>query len=232
MITLRKEEERGHFDHGWLDTHHTFSFGDYHDPEQMGFRSLRVLNDDRVAPGAGFGEHGHKDMEIITYVLEGELAHKDSLNNGSVLRAGDVQVMSAGTGVRHSEFNNSQNERLHFYQIWIQPEEEGLEPGYEERRFPDQEKTNRLLLIASQQGRGNSLKIHQDVDLYSGVFEPGAKVVHEIRPGRSIWVQTLRGAIEVNGEGLQVGDGAAITGETKVTLNALSETEVLVFDLT
>src|ERR1051326_988262 len=166
MIRVRKAAERGHFDHGWLDTHHTFAFGDYYDPAHMGFRSLRVINDDRVHPGQGFGMHGHRDMEIVTYVLEGALEHKDSMGNGSVLKAGELQRMTAGTGVRHSEFNPSAREPVHLYQIWLLPERRGLEPGYEERRFDQEEKRNRLRLVASPEGRLDSLKIHQDADLY------------------------------------------------------------------
>jgi hypothetical protein len=235
VLTIRRSEERGHFDHGWLDTRHTFSFADYHDARFMGFRALRVLNEDRVAPGQGFGTHGHRDMEIVSYVLEGALAHKDSMGNGSAIVPGDVQYMSAGTGVRHSEFNGSQTEPVHFVQIWIVPESEGLPPRYDEKRFDEAAKKNRLRLVASRSGADGSIAIRQDVNLYASVLAPKASVSLDVAAGRHLWVQVLRGGVEVAGSqsvALQAGDGLAASKERNVSFVAGDYgAELLVFDL-
>ena len=232
MIRVRRSNERGHFNHGWLDTYHTFAFGHYYDPQQVQFRALRVMNEDRVAPGQGFGMHGHRDMEIVTYVISGALDHRDSLGNGSVLKAGEFQRMTAGTGIRHSEFNPSQTEPLHLYQIWLLPEREGLTPGYEETNFADEERRGRLRLVASRDARDGSLTIHQDAELYLGALGVGEQVSHTLRPGRHAWVQVTRGGVELHGERLSAGDGAAVSGEEAVTVRgALEDAEVLVFDL-
>jgi redox-sensitive bicupin YhaK (pirin superfamily) len=231
MITVRRAEDRGHADHGWLDTNHTFSFASYFDPRHMGFRSLRVINDDTVAPGRGFGTHGHRDMEIISYVLEGALEHRDSMGTGSVIRPGDVQRMSAGTGVHHSEFNASKTEPVHFLQIWILPDEEGIEPGYEEKTFGDDAKRNQLRLIASPDGRDGSVTIHADANVYATVLDPGREVSLDVGPDRHVWVHVARGYAVVNGERLGAGDGAAASGEGAITLVGEDEAEVLVFDL-
>ncbi|HEY7369407.1 MAG TPA: pirin family protein, partial [Thermoanaerobaculia bacterium] len=209
MISIRRAGERGHFDHGWLDTYHTFSFGEYFDPNFEGFRSLRVINEDRVRPGQGFGTHGHRDMEIVSYVLEGALAHKDSMGTGSVIVPGDVQYMSAGTGVRHSEFNASEGEPVHFLQIWVVPDKSGYAPRYGQKRFEDSEKRGRLRLVASPDGAEGSLAIRQDVKLYASVLDPGASVSLPLAEGRHGWVQVARGAVEVNGKRLEAGDGLA-----------------------
>ena len=231
MIHLRANHERGHTKIGWLDSYHTFSFGDYYDPENMGFRSLRVINDDRVAPDMGFGMHPHRDMEIITYVLEGALEHKDSLGNGSVIRPGDVQRMSAGTGILHSEFNASQTAPVHLLQIWILPEQKGLPPSYEQRTIATEEKRGKLRLIASHDGREGTVTVHQDVDLYAALFAPGEEAAHELQPGRHGWVQVVRGAVTLNGIQLQTGDGAAVSEEKTLEIRANNESEVLLFDL-
>lgn len=231
MIQIRRSDERGRADFGWLDSRHTFSFGDYHDPEHMGFRTLRVINEDRVRPGSGFGTHGHRDMEILSYVLSGSLAHRDSMGNGSVLTAGDVQRMTAGTGVRHSEMNPSLEEPVHFLQIWILPEKNGLEPGYEETNVSEEEKRGELRLIASREPGNDALKIHQDVDVYAAVLEPGKKASLDLRPGRHAWVQVVRGDLSVNGRELSAGDGAALSDESAVELSARSDAELLLFDL-
>jgi redox-sensitive bicupin YhaK (pirin superfamily) len=231
MIRIRKSHERGHADHGWLDTYHTFSFADYYDPAHMGFRALRVINEDRVQPGQGFGAHGHKDMEIVTLVLEGALEHRDSLGNGSVLRPGELQRMTAGTGVRHSEFNPSDREGVHFYQIWLLPGRAGLEPGYEQRVFAEQEKRGRWRLVASPDGRDGSLTIHQDASLYLSELEDGQELTHQPRPGRHSWLQVLRGNVELNGRPLSAGDGAAFSDEPALTVKADGPSEVLLFDL-
>jgi redox-sensitive bicupin YhaK (pirin superfamily) len=231
MITLRKADERGRGDHGWLDTRHTFSFADYHDPRFMGFSELRVINEDRVAPGAGFPTHGHRDMEILSYVLEGALEHRDSLGTGSVIRPGDVQRMSAGTGVRHSENNASKTEPVHFLQIWIEPSETGIAPGYEQKSVTDADKRGRLRLIASPDGRDESVTIHQDTLVYASVLEPGEKVVYTPASGRRVWLQVARGAVTVNGERLGQGDGAAITAERMLTIAAVERAEIILFDL-
>jgi redox-sensitive bicupin YhaK (pirin superfamily) len=231
MIQIRRSEERGKADFGWLDSRHTFSFGGYLDPDHMGFRNLRVINEDRVRPGAGFGTHGHRDMEIVSYVLSGSLAHEDSMGNGSVLSAGDVQRMTAGTGVQHSEMNASLDEPVHFLQIWIVPERSGLEPGYEEANFSDQDKRGGLRRIVSGRNRNGALKIHQDVDIHATVLGPGEQARLDLRPGRHAWVQVLRGDVTLNGSDLRAGDGAALSEETAVRLEAGKEAEVLVFDL-
>lgn len=231
MIELRSSQERGHADHGWLDTYHTFSFADYHDPQHMGFSVLRVINEDRVQPGQGFPTHGHRDMEIVTYVLEGALEHKDSLGNGSVIRPGDVQRMSAGTGVLHSEFNASGEELVHLLQIWILPDRRGLAPSYEQKRFPDSQKRGRLRLVASPDGREGSVTIHQDAYLYATRLEAGEIVTHCLAPGRRAYVHVARGEAELNGQQLSAGDGAKIVAEESVRIRSESGTEVLLFDL-
>jgi quercetin 2,3-dioxygenase len=231
MVTVRPAAARGRTRIDWLDSRHSFSFGDYQDPSQMGFRTLRVINDDRVAPAAGFGMHGHRDMEIITYVLDGALEHRDSLGTGEVLRRGDVQRMTAGTGIRHSEFNPSQTEAAHFLQIWLFPERRGLAPNYEQRNFPDEQKRGILRLIAAAEPRDGSLKIHQDVELYASVLGPGEHVTHEIGEGRSAWVQVARGTIELNGSRLSAGDGAAVLDQRNLELVGREEAEFLLFDL-
>lgn len=231
MITLRKAEDRGRFDHGWLNTSHTFSFGQYYDPNQMGFQTLRVINQDRVNKSAGFGTHGHRDMEIITYVLEGALEHKDSLGTGAVIYPGEVQRMSAGTGIRHSEFNHSKTDSVHFLQIWILPEQEGLPPSYEQRNFPLEEKRGKLRLVAARDGREGAVTVHQDVELYASVLEPGDRVSHHLQRDRHAWVQVVQGAITLNGLTLAAGDGAAISEEDKVDVQANTTAEILLFDL-
>jgi redox-sensitive bicupin YhaK (pirin superfamily) len=232
MITRRPAEERGHFDHGWLDTYHTFSFAAYHDPAHMGFRDLRVINDDVVQPGRGFGTHGHQDMEIVTYVIEGALEHRDSTGTGSVLRPGDVQRMTAGRGIRHSEFNASREDRLRLLQIWILPAEPGLEPGYEERTFPAAERRNRLRALATPDGGDETLRIHQDVSVHAALLDGGATTDYAPAPGRHGWVQVARGAVAVNGTALAEGDGAAVSDETSLAFTAGPEgAEFLYFDL-
>jgi redox-sensitive bicupin YhaK (pirin superfamily) len=231
MLTVRKAEERGHANHGWLDTWHTFSFADYQDPRHMGFGPLRVINDDTVQPGRGFGTHGHRDMEIITYVLEGAVEHKDSMGNGSIIRPGNVQRMSAGTGVRHSEFNPSQDERVHFLQIWIEPKINSVNPGYEEKQFGPAEKKGQLRLIASPDGRKGSVTIHQDAYVYASMLDGKDAVTHRLAPGRCVYVHVARGAVKVNGNALKVGDGARIENESSIELGDAREAEVLLFDL-
>jgi quercetin 2,3-dioxygenase len=231
MIRVRRAGERGHFDHGWLDTYHTFSFADYHDPAHMGFRSLRVINDDRVAPGQGFGMHGHRDMEIVTYVLEGSLQHEDSMGNGSIIRGGHLQRMTAGTGVMHSEFNPSQKELVHLYQIWLLPNQRGLQPSYEELALNSDEKRGQFRLVASPDGRDGSMTIHQDARLYLSSLLPGQKVSHKIEPGRAAWVQVLRGQVSSFEKDLDGGDGLAISDEHTVAVQAAVSSEVLLFDL-
>jgi quercetin 2,3-dioxygenase len=225
MIHVRKAEERGHFDHGWLDTWHTFSFADYYDPNNMGYRDLRVINEDRVAPGTGFGRHGHRDMEIITIVLEGALAHRDSMGTGAEIRPGEVQRMSAGTGVLHSEMNASEDEPVHLYQIWLLPERTGITPGYEQKAFPPMD--GKLQLVASPDARDGSLKIHQDVDLYRG--EVNGKLRFDFRTGRYGWLQLASGEVKVNGTALKPGDGAAIEEEKAIEIEGKGE--LLLFDL-
>ena len=231
MIYVRKSSERGHLDHGWLDTYHTFSFDQYYDPRFMGFRSLRVINEDRVAAARGFPTHPHRDMEIITYILAGALAHRDSMGNGSTIRPGDVQRMSAGTGVRHSEANPSETEPVHLLQIWITPEARGIEPGYEQRRFADEEKRGRLRLVASRGGREGSVTIHQDADVYAALLEPSESATHELAAGRGAWLQVARGAVELNGQRLEQGDGAAVEDEKRLEIVGREAAEVLLFDL-
>jgi redox-sensitive bicupin YhaK (pirin superfamily) len=231
MITLRKSADRGRADHGWLDSRHTFSFADYHDPEQMGFRTLRVINEDRVEAGQGFGTHPHRDMEIISYVLEGALEHKDSMGTASVIRPGEVQRMTAGTGVLHSEYNSSRKEPVHFLQIWIFPEKKNLKPGYEQKAYPDVERKDRLRLVASRDGRDGSLTIHQDAELYTTLLSRGESVSHPLKAGRHAWVQVARGAATLNGTPLATGDGAAVSGEKALELKATADAEVLLFDL-
>lgn len=231
MIQVRKAQDRGHFDHGWLDTYHTFSFGDYSDPAHHHFRTLRVMNEDRVAPGQGFGMHPHRDMEIVTYVLSGALEHRDSMGNGEVLRPGELQRMTAGTGVLHSEFNPSETEPVHLYQIWLFPERKGLEPSYEQRAFPDEEKHNRWRVVASRDGREGSLTIHQDAELRLAALDAGRSLEYALPAGRHAWLQVLRGAVTLNGEELHAGDGAAVSDEAQLTLTAAVDTEVLLFDL-
>jgi redox-sensitive bicupin YhaK (pirin superfamily) len=231
MITIRKAEERGHFDVGWLNTYHTFSFGDYYDPRNMGFRALRVINEDYVHPGRGFPTHGHRDMEIITYVLEGGLAHKDSMGNGSIIRPGDVQRMSAGTGVRHSEANPSEDESVHLLQIWITPDELNVEPSYAEKRFDDEEKRGRLRLVASRDGSDGSVSMHQDARLYAALLDTQQEAIYELEPDRHAWVQVARGAIEINGQALKQGDGAAISEERELKIVGTEPAEILLFDL-
>ena len=238
MITLRKSCDRGYADHGWLKSFHSFSFADYFDPKHMGWGNLRVINEDRVAPGTGFGTHGHRDMEIISYVLEGELAHKDSMGNGQagganagVIRPGDVQRMSAGTGVRHSEFNASKTDPVHFLQIWIEPASRGIKPGYEERIYSEAERQDTLRLIASRDGRDGSVQVHQDLDLFATLLAPGARVQHTLPPGRRAWVHVARGEVTLNGERLAAGDAAAITEAGPLALTGAADSEVLVFDL-
>lgn len=231
MITLRRSHERGHANHGWLRSYHSFSFANYFDPRHMGFRSLRVINEDWIQAGTGFGTHPHRDMEIITYVLEGALAHRDSMGNASEIRPGEVQRMSAGTGVTHSEMNPSATEAVHLLQIWILPERTGIEPGYEQTYFPPEEKRGRLRLVASRDGRDGSVTIHQDAELYATLLEVGEEVRHPLRGGRHAWVQVARGTVTVNGHDLQAGDAAALSDETEVTLRAGDSAEVLLFDL-
>ena len=234
MIQVRKADERGHANHGWLDTYHTFSFSDYYDPKFMGFRSLRVINEDWVKPGYGFPTHPHRDMEIITYVLEGSLEHKDSMGTGSVIRPGEVQKMSAGTGVRHSEFNHSKTEPVHLYQIWILPEREGIQPMYEQKAIPAEEKQGKLRLVASHSGgNGNGVvKLYQDAELYAAQLGKTESVEHALTDGRYAWVQVARGVVDVNGNQLKAGDGAAVTKESKLRITGNAEaSEVLLFDL-
>jgi redox-sensitive bicupin YhaK (pirin superfamily) len=233
MITIRKAGERGHFDHGWLDTSHTFSFAGYQDPEHMGFRSLRVINEDRVQPGEGFDTHGHRDMEILSYVLSGVLAHRDSSGGGGELRPGEVQRMSAGTGIRHSEFNGSAKEPVHFLQIWLLPDRPGHRPTYEQKAFPAEERRGRLRLVASPDGAEGSTTIHQDARVYAALLADGQEAELPLAAGRSAWVQVARGEVEVNGRRLAHGDGAAISGEPRLALTGrgAEEAELLVFDL-
>ena len=233
MIAIRPANERGHFDHGWLDTYHTFSFADYWDPRHMSFGPLRVINEDRVAPAMGFPTHPHRDMEIITYVLEGELSHKDSMGNGSTMRPGEVQRMSAGTGVRHSEFNSSETDPLHLLQIWIIPSGDSFPPSYEQKEFPLAEKLNRLRLVASPDGADGSVTIHQDARVYSAVLEKGKTVRHELAPRRKAWIQVARGSVRLNDQELSQGDGARIENESVLKIAGTSDApaEILLFDM-
>ena len=231
MINIRRAEDRGHADHGWLNTYHTFSFADYYDHAHMGFRALRVINDDVVAPGRGFGTHPHRDMEIVTYVLEGALAHEDSMGNASTIVPGEVQRMSAGTGVLHSEFNHSRTDRVHLLQIWLLPDRTGIAPSYEQTLFPDEEKRGRLRLVASPDGADGSVMIHQDARLYATLLAPGEEVSHPLAPGRHAWVHVARGKASLNGQPLEAGDGAAVSAEEQLTLRGDGHAEVLLFDL-
>jgi quercetin 2,3-dioxygenase len=232
MIAVRHAAERGTVNLGWLDSRHTFSFGHYYDPDHMGFGPLRVINEDRVRPGAGFDTHGHQDMEIISYVLEGALEHKDSIGTGSVIRPGDVQVMSAGTGIRHSEFNHSKREPVHFLQIWVLPNRKGLPPRYDQKSFPASEKSDRLRLVGSPDGRDGSIVIHQDADIYDTQLSRDHAISHPLKPGRKGWVQVVSGAVEVNGKAAVAGDGVAVEDEAALAITSRADgSEVLVFDL-
>lgn len=231
MIVLRRAEDRGHANHGWLDSYHTFSFADYYDPEEMGFASLRVINEDRVQAGMGFGTHPHRDMEIISYVLEGALEHKDSIGTGSVIRPGDVQRMSAGSGVRHSEFNGSKSDPVHFLQIWIEPDVCGVQPSYEQKTFGVDDKRGRLRLVASPDGAEGSVRIHQDARLYATLLDGAERVAYDLAPQRRAYVHVARGRVELNGQTLRPGDGAKIDKETHVALSNGEQAEVLLFDL-
>lgn len=231
MITIRKSTDRGHFNFGWLDTNHTFSFGHYRDPRFMGFRSLRVINEDRVAPGQGFGEHPHEDMEIISYVLEGALAHRDSLGTVKTIEPGEVQRMSAGRGIRHSEFNHSDTQTTHLLQIWLRPATRGVTPGYDQRRFNPEQRANRLCLVVSPDGAAGSISIHQDARLYTTNLDSGRGVTLDLAPGRHAYVQVARGQITLNEQPLAAGDGASVSNEAGIAIQATQNAEVLVFDL-
>ena len=231
MISVRPAGERGHFDHGWLDTYHTFSFASYQDPGHMGFRALRVINEDRVKPGEGFRTHAHRDMEILTWVLEGGLEHKDNMGNGSIIRPGDIQRMSAGTGVTHSEFNPSREAPVHLLQIWLLPSRRGLPPSYEEKHFPSEARRGHLCLIAAGDGRQGAVTIHQDAELWTALLEPGESLRHALKPGRSAWLQVARGEVSLKSTTLGAGDGAAVSGEAALEITASAPAEVLVFDL-
>jgi redox-sensitive bicupin YhaK (pirin superfamily) len=231
MLTVRRAADRGQADYGWLDSRHSFSFGEYYDPRHMGFRALRVINDDRVAAGQGFGTHPHRDMEIISYVLEGALEHRDSMGTGSVIRPGDVQRMSAGTGVTHSEYNASQSEPVHFLQIWIVPDARGLAPSYEQKHFAPRERRGKLRVVASPDGRDGSVSVHNDVVLHAGLFEEGERATLALAPERMAWVQVASGEVRVNGTTLAAGDGASLSDEAHVQIEGVADGEVLVFDL-
>ncbi|TAF01798.1 MAG: pirin family protein [Oscillatoriales cyanobacterium] len=231
MIAIRKSEARGHANHGWLDSYHTFSFANYYDPKYMNFRSLRVINEDVINGGKGFGTHGHTDMEIITYVLEGALEHKDSLGTGAVIKPGEVQRMSAGTGIQHSEFNHSPSDPVHLLQIWLLPDRNGLTPSYEQRDFPLAERQGRLRLVAARDARDGAVKIHQDVDLYAAVLDKDARVSHVLQSNRYAWVQVARGSVLLNGLALEQGDGAAVSDESELVIEATADAEFLLFDL-
>jgi redox-sensitive bicupin YhaK (pirin superfamily) len=231
MFEVRKGTERGHFKHGWLDTYHTFAFGDYHDPRHVSFRALRVMNEDRVQPGQGFGMHPHRDMEIVTYVLSGALQHQDSMGNGEVLRPGEFQRMSAGTGIYHSEFNPSRAEPVHLYQIWLLPRRKGIQPSYEQRAFSENEMRGRLRVVASPDGREGSLTINQDASIFLSTLGTQQRVTHELGGGGHAWLQVLRGAVDLNGDALVAGDGVAVSDETSVTVSATDPSELMLFDL-
>jgi quercetin 2,3-dioxygenase len=231
MLTLRRSAERGHAQHGWLESRHTFSFADYHDPAHMGFGPLRVINEDRVQPGKGFGTHGHRDMEIISYVLDGQLEHKDNMGTGSIIVPGDVQRMSAGRGVLHSEYNPSRSAPVHFLQIWIEPDVTGIAPSYEQKAITADLKRGRFALIASPDGRDGSVTIHQDARIYAGLFDGAEAASHDVAPGRRAYVHVARGSVSVNGNRLEAGDAAAIAGEVAVRVEAGADAEVLLFDL-
>jgi redox-sensitive bicupin YhaK (pirin superfamily) len=231
VIQVRKAKARGHADHGWLDTYHTFSFSTYQDPAHTSFRSLRVMNEDVVAPGRGFGTHPHRDMEIVTYVLAGALEHKDSMGNGEVLRPGEFQRMSAGTGITHSEFNPSSDDPVHLYQIWLLPERTGIEPSYEQKRFAEEERRNRLRVVASRDAADGSLLIHQDARIFLSTLEEGRTVTHQLDQGRHAWLQVLRGAVTLNGQPLATSDGAAVSEEAELEVVASETAEIMLFDL-
>jgi quercetin 2,3-dioxygenase len=231
MLAIRRSGDRGHAEHGWLDSRHTFSFADYHDPSHMGFRALRVINEDRVQPGKGFGKHGHRDMEILSYVLEGELQHEDSMGNGSIIRPGDVQRMSAGTGVMHSELNPSRDRLVHFLQIWIVPDAPGIAPGYEQKTFSEDDKRGRLRLLASRDGAEGSVVIHADARVLAAVLGPGEAVEHVVPPGRHAWIHVARGRARVGGRELGAGDAASTSDAGPIAVEGLDRAEVLVFDL-
>lgn len=231
MLTIRHSHQRGHFDHGWLNTYHTFSFDQYYDPRYMGFRSLRVINEDFVAAGRGFPQHGHRDMEIITYILEGALKHEDSMGNGSVIRPGDVQRMTAGTGVRHSEQNASTEDRVHLLQIWIIPNADNLEPGYEQKAFSVEERKNQLRLIASSDGRDGSVSMNQDASLFASILDEGKSVEHRMSQSRYGWLQVARGVVAVDGERAEQGDGVVVVAESELAIQSIEPAEILLFDL-
>lgn len=231
MISVRKSDDRGTANFGWLHSRHTFSFGHYYDPEHMGVGPLRVINEDRVKPGTGFDTHGHRDMEIVSYVLNGALEHKDSIGTGSVIRPGEVQRMSAGTGIRHSEFNHSKTDPVHFLQVWILPQQNGLDPSYEQKAFPDAEKRGRLRLVGAPDGRDGSVILHQDVDLYAGLVDAADHLKLDLRSGRCAWVQVARGEMDVNGASLVAGDGAVIKNAVSIDIRGGKDGEVLVFDM-
>jgi redox-sensitive bicupin YhaK (pirin superfamily) len=231
MMQLRKATDRGHANHGWLDSHHTFSFADYYDPAHMGFRALRVINEDRVTGGQGFGKHSHRDMEIISYVLEGGLEHKDSMGTGAVIRPGDVQRMSAGTGVTHSEYNASKRDTVHFLQIWLMPDQRGIQPSYEQKTFGAADKAGHLRLVASPDGRDGSVTVHTDATLYAGIFEAGQRAEHTLAAGRHAWVHVVRGTAKINGTEVGAGDAVALSDERTVTIEGIAAAELLVFDL-
>jgi quercetin 2,3-dioxygenase len=231
MITIRRSNDRGHFNHGWLDTYHTFSFSDYQDRDHMRFRSLRVINEDRVAPGQGFGTHGHRDMEIVTYVLSGALEHRDSMGNGEILRPGEFQRMSAGTGIQHSEFNPAKDEPVHLYQIWLLPERKGLTPSYEQRAFNHEQRPNELVLVASPDGRDQALSIKQDAQIYLSKLTNDGNVQHKLATGRAAWLQVLRGSVTLNGDKLETSDGAAIEDVAELNIAATEPAEILLFDM-
>ncbi len=231
MITIRPSEARGRADFGWLDSRHSFSFGEYYDPSHMGFRDLRVINEDRVAAKGGFPPHSHRDMEIISYVLDGALEHKDSLGTGAVIRPGEVQRMSAGTGITHSEYNASQEAPVHFLQIWIMPEKGGIQPSYEQRAYPAGERQGRLKLVASRDGRDGSVTVHQNVALYAGLLAKGESAKQNIAPGRHAWLQVARGTVSLNGQAMKAGDGAAISDQPEIEIAASEPSEILLFDL-
>lgn len=231
MLRVRKANDRGHANHGWLNTYHTFSFSSYYDPDHVQFRNLRVMNEDWVAPGQGFGTHPHRDMEIVTYVLEGALEHRDSMGNGEVLRPGEFQRMSAGTGITHSEFNPSKTEPVHLYQIWLLPERKGLTPSYEQKAFPTETMKNELRLVASREAANGALLIQTDASIYLSKLDTGRQVTHELAPGRHAWLQVLRGTVTLNGQPLVTSDGVAVSDETRLTIEASTDAEVMLFDL-
>ena len=231
MLTLRKSQDRGYADHGWLKSFHSFSFADYHDPAQMGFGNLRVINEDRIAPGTGFGTHSHRDMEIVSYVLDGALSHKDSIGNGATIVPGEVQRMSAGTGIAHSEFNQAADQTTHFLQIWLLPSQRGIAPGYEQKAFPESDKRGRLRLVASPDGRDDSVTVHADASLYAGLFDGGERAEMALDPRRLAYVHVVRGMARVNGQALQPGDAVTLDGESRLVLDEGRDAEVLVFDV-